>query len=281
MWEMDLLPRLRRVLAQCNGQSLDTIELDAQVHNSVGIALGSLFPETSRYSLRIRQQDQWRSSRAKPTQSRAFQQHEVALATSQEAIDQHLLFDSLKNCFDLNDLQDLCFKLSIRYEDLAGNNLSAKARELIVYMRQRSRLAELQQVIAQERPNIAEQLHLAASERQQISLELASARSLDGVSGDAEKAIRRQQLPITRRIQVGIADVSDESHAQSIAKQLRALIVDLRDGGYRQPIHLFAALPVGLAIMLGCQLNACGPIQLYEYNKDGDKLYYPAWRYNS
>jgi hypothetical protein len=35
--------------------------------------------------------------------------------------------------------------------------------------------------------------------------------------------------------------------------------------------HVFAMMPLALAMLLGHQLNACGPIQLYEYDKGSSR----------
>ena len=41
-------------------------------------------------------------------------------------------------------------------------------------------------------------------------------------------------------------------------------------------IHIFGAMPLGLAILIGSELNACGRIHLYENNKS-ESMYYPSW----
>jgi hypothetical protein len=283
-WEMDLLPRLRRVLAQSNEQPLDTIALDAQVHNSVGIALGSLFPETSRYTLRIRQQEQWWSSRAPASNSQLVHVNDQGAPSTQAAIDYVVLANVLTQHFILDDLREICFSQRINFEDIEGATLSSKARGLVTYMRQRNRLVELQNAVIEARPLLADELQQTLAAKQLIALEVGIARPISAVHNDVKRSLQRLGLPINRHIQLGLIGerVEGEQEAQQIAKTIVKTIKRLRDQeGYRQELHLFTALPTALAVMLGCQLNACGPIQLYEYSKNGDHSYYPAWRYNS
>lgn len=284
MWESDILPRLRQVLAQANEQPLDTIELDAQVHNSVGIALGSLFPETSRYTLRIRQQEQWWSSRAPAANSQLVHLNDQGAPPTQAAIDHVALAGVLAQYFNLDDLREICFGLQINFEDIEGGILSSKARGLVTYMRQRNRLVELQHAVIEARSFLADQLQQSVNDKQLIALEVGIARPISAVHNDVKRSLQGLGLPINRHIQLGLIGerVEGEQGGQQIAKTIVKTIKRLRDQeGYRQELHLFAALPIGLAIMLGCQLNACGPIQLYEYSKKGDHSYHPAWRYNS
>jgi hypothetical protein len=283
MWESDVLPRLRRVLAQSNEQPLDTIALDAQVHNSVGIALGSLFPETSRYTLRIRQQEQWWSSRAPASNSQLVHVNDQGAPSTQAAIDPVVLASVLAQYFNLDDLREICFSQQINFEDIEGATLGSKARGLATYMRQRNKLVQLQNAVIESRPFLADQLQQTVAAKELIALEVGIARPISAVYSDVKRSLQRLGLPINRHIQLGLIGerVEGEQEAQQIAKTIVKTIKRLRDQeGYRQELHLFTALPMALAVMLGCQLNACGPIQLYEYSKNGDQAYYPAWRYN-
>ncbi|RAQ96007.1 hypothetical protein A4R35_10720 [Thermogemmatispora tikiterensis] len=61
--------------------------------------------------------------------------------------------------------------------------------------------------------------------------------------------------------------VKDGSHALAIARQIGRDLRRLRSQGIVH-IHLFSSLPVGLAVLIGQQLNASvfGPVSLYEYS---------------
>lgn len=56
--------------------------------------------------------------------------------------------------FDLSDLQNLCWDLGIRYEDLGGDGLSAKVRELLAYCVRNGRLSDLLDYCRQERGHV-------------------------------------------------------------------------------------------------------------------------------
>lgn len=53
------------------------------------------------------------------------------------------LLSFIEEAFKLEDLQTLCFKLEVKFDNLSGTTLQAKARELIEYMQMRDRIAEL------------------------------------------------------------------------------------------------------------------------------------------
>lgn len=63
----------------------------------------------------------------------------------------------------------------------------------------------------------------------------------------------------------GRTAVTDGPHALALAYQIEAFILDERSANPSATIHLFGAMPIGLAVLLGTRLNRCGPIQCYEY----------------
>lgn len=64
-------------------------------------------------------------------------------ATPEPQIDPVALYRLLAETFTLNDLQELTLKLNVWYDDLAGDKLNQKARELVLYMQRHGRLPEL------------------------------------------------------------------------------------------------------------------------------------------
>ena len=56
--------------------------------------------------------------------------------------------------FNENELRDLCFELDIDYDALAGDQKSAKVRELVSYFERRGSLSELIQTCHNSRPQI-------------------------------------------------------------------------------------------------------------------------------
>jgi len=67
-------------------------------------------------------------------------------------IDKIQLRDVLTSYFNLSELHDLCFDLSIYYEELPGQSKSDKARELIQYMDRRGDLPNLVTAVKRLRP---------------------------------------------------------------------------------------------------------------------------------
>jgi hypothetical protein len=61
--------------------------------------------------------------------------------------------------------------------------------------------------------------------------------------------------------------VRNAAHAQAIAQQVGRICQDLCDHHRVTHIHLFVAIPVELAVLIGHQLNALCPITLYEFHK--------------
>lgn len=61
---------------------------------------------------------------------------------------------ALDDGYNDNELRDVCFELGIDYEDLPGDNQSAKARELVLYARRRDLTAALVRLIMRDRPHL-------------------------------------------------------------------------------------------------------------------------------
>jgi hypothetical protein len=71
------------------------------------------------------------------------------------------------------------------------------------------------------------------------------------------------------------AGIQNGQHALAMALQIRAAIRKARNDHPQQTIHLFGAMPIGLAILLGANLNACEPVQCYEYDRTSN-TYQPS-----
>jgi hypothetical protein len=55
--------------------------------------------------------------------------------------------------YDQEELRTLCFDLQVRYDDLRGEGLSARARELVLWLGRRHQLDRLLAQLAQLRPD--------------------------------------------------------------------------------------------------------------------------------
>lgn len=74
------------------------------------------------------------------------------------------LLDDIKRSFNLNELKTLCFRLGIKSEDLAGDTLIDKARELIEHHERRKRLSALLNELKTERPEVDWSIYSEASD---------------------------------------------------------------------------------------------------------------------
>jgi hypothetical protein len=48
-------------------------------------------------------------------------------------------------------------------------------------------------------------------------------------------------------------------------RQIRDEVLALRDRHPGMVVHIFGAMPIALAVLLGRELNRCDPIQCYEF----------------
>lgn len=65
------------------------------------------------------------------------------------------LRDAITKYFDLDEVRDLCFELDVTYDDLAGDTLSEKARELVLYFDRRQDVTALLGACKRKRPRAA------------------------------------------------------------------------------------------------------------------------------
>ena len=63
------------------------------------------------------------------------------------------LHQFLQEHYDLEEFRTLCFSLGVEYDDLIGEGLSSKQRELVKWMHRRGRLNELLNALQRTRPD--------------------------------------------------------------------------------------------------------------------------------
>jgi SMODS-associated and fused to various effectors sensor domain/Effector-associated domain 7 len=307
VWERQLLSQLHALLNLCGEGPTCDLAVHAKAHFSAAIAFGYTFPTTSPYHLWVEQQrNEWWRSDSTIQKSSPLVAEEIVLSPDQQAVSTQSKSDVveqtallavltslrqvLSNDFNDGELRDLCFDLGVDYESLPGQGKSDKAREFVDYMRRYRRIEALLTRGRQLRPladwpefhsrppgQAQQQASTApAAQAQELTIEISIAQQ---IHDDVQDTIAALKLPIGRRIQVRLAPphttIVDAAHAKAIAEQLREIIKQARKHSRRRPIHLFASMPVGLAVLIGAHLNACGPIQCYEHRRDhGD--YVPA-----
>lgn len=65
------------------------------------------------------------------------------------------LRESLTQYFNKDEFFTMCADLSVNFDELSGEGLSAKARELVAFLNRRNRLDELITLCGELRPNVA------------------------------------------------------------------------------------------------------------------------------
>lgn len=105
-----------------------------------------------------------------------------------------------------------------------------------------------------------------------VARELTLELSLAGdVTQEATQYIMRLPRPILRRIQIRLSDkplgyIMNVAQASNAAQQIRAALLEQRARTNYERVHLFGAIPWGMACWIGRLANAIGPLQLYERN---------------
>jgi len=112
-----------------------------------------------------------------------------------------------------------------------------------------------------------------------ITVELNVTQVHGKVSRDVEQYLLTTSLPVGRRVALerpkDMSNHLSEAQAQAIASQIRTVIQTYRQ--LNGVVHLFMAVPFGLALLIGWQLNALTPVQCYEL-PEGATTYAPACR---
>ena len=60
----------------------------------------------------------------------------------------------IQDAFNLDELKTLCEDLTVNYENLAGEGLNAKVREIVGYFRRNGRLVDLVDYCRRYRPSV-------------------------------------------------------------------------------------------------------------------------------
>jgi hypothetical protein len=118
---------------------------------------------------------------------------------------------------------------------------------------------------AQQGPARIEVEELDAAARD-LTLELSVTSD---VTDDVTHYLNTSPEPIARRVKLSVPTGSrlDATAAQAIACQVREAIHRYRPSASQSATHLFAAIPAGLATLIGWHLNAREPVQCYELER--------------
>ncbi|MBK8905585.1 MAG: tetratricopeptide repeat protein [Anaerolineaceae bacterium] len=104
-------------------------------------------------------------------------------------MDRSRLRELLRTAFNEAELQDICFEISIDYEELSGQNKLEKIRELIGYCQRVGRLPDLITVCQKMRPRLAWQdtgtTSASATELEKLERAIAALEAQRAILGDA------------------------------------------------------------------------------------------------
>ena len=65
-----------------------------------------------------------------------------------------IIQEVLRSRFNFEEIKMLCFRMGIVFEDIGGDTLQGKIRELLLFLERRKQISKLLQEIKQERPDI-------------------------------------------------------------------------------------------------------------------------------
>ncbi len=174
----------------------------------------------------------------------------------------------LESTFSLEDLKGLCFELGIPYEDIEGQIISAKARELIIWTTKRGRLPEVIDACKQKRPHLNwESLPFPAKSEIGVVVSMNPKLALNG----AAAFIDAQQLDANMVLITNTPDYHQGAFLDvdvdwtEVVKLLNLTIVKCKQRFPNARLHYFLAMPVSLAFAFGCALGNV---------HQGDKVYH-------
>ena len=112
-----------------------------------------------------------------------------------------------------------------------------------------------------------------------LGINLSITSSIDNSLGNY---IDKQQLSLRAELFCEPAEgpsresVPNHNVASAMAWEIGNAVRDAKSKYNITDIHIFGAMPLGLAVLIGSELNACGRVHLYEFNKS-ESMYYPSW----
>lgn len=263
---------VRDVLARHTLRS-KLVRIEGKLLLSAGFLVGCVFNQPSGFRLMIRQDYRdgrvdWWDSASQPL---------VAAARPESILVE--LRQNVARYFEDEELRTLCFDLEVDYASLPSEGKEAKARELVAYLDRRGRIADLIGKCAQLRPNIAwpEPGDSAAAARISWAETEGDPRAEDSilelpvsqasVADQVKDYVAKNNLGCRRRVEIGVKgqNVASTEEASAVALRAREALVKLKPPKATGRIHVFAAMPIALAVLIGQQTNAVGKLQFYEF----------------
>jgi hypothetical protein len=131
-------------------------------------------------------------------------------------------------------------------------------------VRQREMIWSTEEFAAVALPLTGPEFALVDSAGTDVSIEVSSARN--NIHENVGSYLRQQSLPITKRVFYRItAERINGAQARGITQKIvESIRNERRSGVPAATIHLFGALPLGLVVLIGWELNTLTPIQFHE-----------------
>lgn len=111
---------------------------------------------------------------------------------------------------------------------------------------------------------------LGSPSQSDIALEISISNDIGGaVDGFMRKrpGMFRKRVKLTLVGGPSRQGVRDQAHANSIAAQIFQEIRAVRQDPNLKTVHIFLSAPFAVAVLIGHLFNACGPLQMYEFEK--------------
>jgi len=163
-----------------------------------------------------------------------------------------------------------------------GTLLNSK-RGFTVNVSQRTNAGEMVWDLARAQPPNDERGWLVTEEPLNRGQDLALVVSVThDARVDAKRAVDTLALPIGRLAHACLPEpgpdaVVDGGHARWLADALARQVRELVVADPPRRLHVFAACPVGLMLLLGQRADAWGPTTVYEFGfEDGSRSYFPG-----
>lgn len=189
------------------------------------------------------------------------------------------LFQKVDRAFNESDLRDLCFRLHVDYEDLAGSTKRDKVRELVMWMDRNGRLPDLTILAAQLRPKIYWQdapqqtgdVAFVAKLNVAVVVDIArpTIRDVARYLDDIEMDVNFLLLQNTQPDKFLSPDDKWDEYITAFAQTMDTIKHTF--SGVR--LHFFLSAPGALIFGLGCIWGTVDNAEVYHYQNG---TYYPV-----
>jgi hypothetical protein len=129
---------------------------------------------------------------------------------------------------------------------------------------------------ADARPDLMHDIVFTEVSSGPAGLVLVELSMTQSVAQAVDNWLEENNTPVARRVRIAPAagphqrSVRDNAHAVAIAQEVRDHLDALRRAHPGEPIHLFDAQPLSLAVCIGRELGTAGPVQTYVHRKGAD-----------